>query len=482
MDIRQTIALARQAQAVWRDLPVRKRMQRIRRIRHRIARDAERLAGTVKLPQRTSTAETFSAEVLPLADACRFLEREAPGALAPRRLGARGRPAWLWGVRLEIRAEPLGVVLIIAPWNYPLFLPGVQALQALAAGNAVILKPGRHGSSAAEALAEIFHEAGVDSRLVCVLPESIEAAQAAISAGIDKVVLTGSASTGQAVLAELTRKLTPATMELSGCDAVFVRGDADPNLVARALAFGLRLNGGATCIAPRRVFVHEALFDEVEDRVGALARDIPAVPVDPTTTSTVRALAQEAVAGGARLIAGSLHTDGVTWPLVLSETEPEMRLLQSDIFAPVLSLVRVADDEAALAATGKCPYFLGAAVFGELPGAADLATRIPAGCVVVNDLIVPTADPRLPFGGRGRSGFGVTRGREGLLEMTATKAVAVRRSRWLPHFDPPDPRDSQLMKAYIQFAHAASLGDKLGAGMHLLRVLLSRGKGRRETG
>jgi aldehyde dehydrogenase (NAD+) len=121
---------------------------------------------------------------------------------------------------------------------------------------------------------------------------------------------------------------------------------------------------------------------------------------------------------------------------------------------------------------------LGATVFGRRRGAEALAAKVRAGCVVVNDMIVPTADPRLPFGGRGRSGFGVTRGLEGLLAMTTIKAIAVRRGRWLPHLERPHPDDARLMADYLRMAHGGSWRERIAAAVDLMRTALTR---RRKT-
>ena len=262
--IAREVVVAHAAQPGWAATRLRDRLHLIRRTRHAIACRAGELAAAVVRPQRRSVADVLVAEVLPLADSCRFLEREAEEILAPRRLSARSRPLWLRGVSVEVRHEPLGVVLVIGPSNYPLFLPTVQALQALTAGNAVILKPGKGGLSAAMAMAQVLETAGLDMRLFRVLPEAPDGARLAIATGVDKVLLTGSVGTGAAVLAELAPHLTPATLELSGCDAAFVRDDADLELAARALVFSLRLNAGATCIAPRRVFVARSVMGVLE--------------------------------------------------------------------------------------------------------------------------------------------------------------------------------------------------------------------------
>lgn len=474
MDYGQIAAEAREAQAVWAARPLRERLRTIRSLRHRAAASAHELARAAGLNGTRPEAEVLSSEVIPLFDAFRFLEREAAHLLSPRRLGSRGRPFWLSGVEAEVRREPLGVVLVIAPSNYPLFLPGVQAVQALAAGNAVLWKPGREGLPAAKVLAGLAAWVGLDPRLLVVLPEEPEAARAALAAGVDKVLFTGSAATGRAVLAELAGRLVPATMELSGCDALFVLPGADLDRVARAVRFGLSLNAGATCIAPRRVFAARELAGKLADRIAELAASLPAVALEPETACRARVLAAGALEGGARLLAGNLEPADDFQPLVMADALPTMRLLQEDLFAPVVSLVSVGDVEEALADDGLCPYALGAAIFGPEKEARALAGRVRAGVVVINDVIVPTADPRLPFGGRGESGFGVTRGGEGLLELTAPKVVAVRRVRQLPHLEERHPGGATLFHAYLTLAHAGGLRERLRGAAGLLRALAER--------
>jgi len=474
--VSRQIDRARRAQEEWAARSAAERLRCVRRLRHAIALSADALAASVQHAQRSSPAETLAAEIIPLADACRFLERKAAGALAPKRLGTRGRPWWLFGTRLTITREPYGVVLILGPWNYPLFLPGVQAIQALTAGNAVILKPGCGGSAATVQLARLCDKAGVPRDLIAVLPESVEAAEAAIAAGVDKVVLTGSAETGRSVLAQLAPRLVPATMELSGCDAVIVRADADLDLVVSALVFGLRLNGGATCIAPRRVFVHHTLAADLEERLVEAVASLGPAPVDPAVARRVQRAVVEAVVGGARLLTGELSQDRQFRPVVVTRARPHMQLLKSDLFAPVMSLVPVTSDAAALEGLRQCPYALGAAVFGERRGAEALAAKIPAGSVVVNDLIVPTADPRLPFGGRRESGFGVTRGLEGLLEMTVVKSTSVRCSGWRPHLQPSRPGDARVLRAYLAASHAGSIRDRLAGAWEMIRAAFERAK------
>lgn len=466
------IAAARAAQPGWAAAALAERLATIRRLRQKIAADPEKfLASLARRPNRTP-AESLLAELLPLADACRFLERAASRLLAPKRLGRRGRPAWLSGVAAEVRREPFGLVLIIAPDNYPLLLPGVQAVQALAAGNAVVIKPAPGCGEAIACLAQALLAAGLPVELCQVLGETTEDALAALAGGVDHVVLTGSAATGRAVLSELAPALTPAIMELSGNDAVFVFQGADLALAADALAYGLRLNGGATCIAPRRVFVPRgialALEDELRRRLAAAAP----VAVPASVRARLDPLLAEAERHGARFLPVRPEpSQAMLRPTAVLDADPGWGLLREDVFAPVLSMVPVRDMDEALTLDARCPYALGASIFGPAAQARALAQRVRAGSVSVNDLIVPTADPRLPFGGHGQSGFGVTRGAEGLLAMTRIKTVSIRGGRFRPHYDPALAGELEAARAYLRAAHGKGAGARLSALARLVLAL-----------
>ena len=447
--------IARAAQPAWAGAGVAARLRVMATLRRLIARDAGALAATID----RDPADTLVAEVLPLAEAAAFLVRHARAILAP--VAPRGRtPLWLWGVRALIVRDPCGVVLILAPGNYPLFLAGAQALQALAAGNAVCVKPASGCTAPMRALAALLTQAGLPVGVFSVLEE--DAGPAAVTAGFDHIVLTGSADTGRRVLA--TAGLTPCTLELSGADAMFVLPGADLALVARCLAYGLRLNGGATCIAPRRVFVTTADHAALRDRLLALLPALADARVPDRTAAQLRDLVALAVGQGASAVVVPGR------PVVVDDARPDMALLQQDVFAPWLALVPVATMEAALVADRACPYALGATVFGPDRAAAAFARRVHAGSVCVNDVVAPTADPRLPFTGRGRSGYGETRGAEGLLRMTVVKTISQRRGSFRPHLDPPRPDGARLFGAMVAVLHGG-----LPGWLTVLSLLRKRG-------
>ncbi len=325
---RLSLDLLRKAQHSWAGEPLPHRLRVIRKLRDRIAARAETLLDAFPTHLSRTRADSLTAEIIPLAEACRFLELRATRILATEKISTQGRPLWLGDVHVEVRHEPHGVVLIIGPSNYPLFLIAVQAVQALVAGNAVLIKPGRGGGPVARAFANLASEAGLPADVLVVLDETVEAASDALQSGVNKVVLTGSVQSGRAVLREAARQVIPVTAELSGSDAVFIQRGADVQRAAAAVAFGTTLNGGETCIAPRRVYVHKSLADS-------------------------------------------------------------FRAALSD---PQVSITAVDDDDEALDLASRSHFALGATVFGEEASARRLAARINAGVVVINDMIVPTAD------------------------------------------------------------------------------------------
>jgi len=469
----------RLAQRAWAATPLRLRVEVIGRLRRRVAAGAVELAETVptRLPGalNRSVADTLASEMLPLIEACRFLERDAERILSTKHLGRRGRPAWLGGVKTEVERAPWGLVLVLGAGNYPLFLAGVQTLQALVAGNAVLWKPASRTADPAFALRNLLVECGLPPELLTVLPAGVESATEAITAGVDHVVLTGSAETGKAVLRQLAESLTPATMELSGCDAVFVLPGADFGHTVRALAFGLRFNGSFTCMAPRRVFLvglGETQAAEFEARLmGALANLEP-VPVPAKTSRLLRELIEDARVQGADVLLAGLAagSDGAVGVTLIGRANPALLSMQTDVFAPVLSLMRAADLDEALAAGAACPYALTASIFGPETEARLLASRLRVGNVLINDIVIPTADPRVAFGGRGRSGFGVTRGREGLLAMTTPRTVQVQRGRSQRAYEATGDGHLELFAGLAQMLHGDGFSKRWAGLVRLLRA------------
>lgn len=463
----------RAAQAGWQRRSLGGRLQALGRIAAELARDADALVAAAARPA-ASAGEILASEVLPLAEACRYVARRGGSILSSRSLSGRDRAWWMGSIGVRELREPLGVVLIIGPANYPLLLPGVQLVQALAAGNGVLLKPAPGCAAPLEQLATLCARAGVPKDLVGLLPTSPAAAQAAIAEGVDKVVFTGSHAAGQAVACAAAESLTPAALELSGHDAVFVLPEADLDRVAASVAYALVLNAGQTCIAPRRIFATAQTLEQIVPRLTAALADEPPRPLPMENFVVAQAAVGQALAAGARLVCGELdeaaHPQPTMRPVVLCGVTASMAVAREDLFAPVVSLIGVENMTAALQQASQCAFALGASVFGPPPAAQRFAEKISAGCVTINDVIVPTADPRVSFGGWQASGYGVTRGLEGLREMSRLKVVCERRGRWLPHLTTGGARLATLMRALLLLRHGGDFRSRCrGVGLLLKR-------------
>jgi acyl-CoA reductase-like NAD-dependent aldehyde dehydrogenase len=466
----------RRAQAAWAGLSVAQRLRPVRALRHLLVAAADDLCEATARDLGKTPAEALGGDVLPLADACRFLERRAARLLRPHKVPSGLRPLWLWGQGDVVHRRPRGLIGLIGTWNYPVFLNGVALVQALAAGNGVLWKPSEVAPASAAALFRLLEQAGFPAGLVQLLDATREAGrQLAEEADVDHVAFTGSSATGRALAATLGRRLISSTLELSGCDAMFVLDDADVALAARAAWFGATLNRGQTCLAVRRAFVHRSLYPAFVDalrRSAATARPVPTAL--PAQREQARRLVRQAVDEGGRLLdvpAGEEPADACL-PRVVLDARPEMALCREATFAPLVAVLPFETVDEALRGDAQCPYGLGASVFTRDPKrAAALAPRLRAGAVTVNDVVAPTTHPATPFGGVGESGWGRTQGEEGLLEMTVSQVVSVRRGTFRPHYDLATGSASageDMLRGFLDFGHAPRFGQRLAGLWRML--------------
>ena len=436
---------ARLAQTAWAALPIRERPRAYRASAGNACEAILPLAEIVAREIGKTRFEALAAEVLPSAECCAFLCRQAEIILAPRRESQQGIMPFSGGA--VVRHVPWGVVAVLVPWNYPLFMCSSSVPLALAAGNAVALKASPRAKETIAAFGQWLHDAGIPPDLAPVLDSSDDMGRALVASPlIDRIVFTGSSKTGRSVLTAAAQNLVPATVELSGCDAVFVLRDADLKLAAAAVAFGLRLNAGRTCICPRRLFVEEPVAAEFIALLSAkLASAKLLASMDPQTLREADELARKLAA-----IPGvkPLH------PRALGEKEqalvysggPEALAAVQGCFLPALVVTTVKDSAEALRLDAASPYALGASIFARDPAAvAAIADHLRAGMIAINECMVPAGEAALPFGGANESGFGVRSGAEGLLEMTRPQTVAFARGTFRPHHDAADEAEDFLL-------------------------------------
>src|SRR5580698_617015 len=279
------VALARVAQTTWSRLTIKERLRPVRALRNLIALRTDALIEVANADIGRPPVEVIATELLPSTAALKFLEQKAQWTLAPRRIGWRLRPTWLVGCRDAIHRRAWGVVGVIGTWNYPIYLNVGPIAQALVAGNAVLWKPSENAPKTADLLHALFLEAGFPAELFHKLPATREAGPMLAEADIDRVVFTGSDTVGRKLAAKLGERLIPSTLELSGCDAMFVLADANVELAVKAAWFGVTLNRGQTCIAVRRVFIHRSIYEAFTEAVRKLPLNVK--PMELVTAGQV---------------------------------------------------------------------------------------------------------------------------------------------------------------------------------------------------
>jgi acyl-CoA reductase-like NAD-dependent aldehyde dehydrogenase len=456
-------ARCRSAQLAWQALPLRQRLAPIRELRHLLVENADRLTKAVSADVFRNPNEVLATDLLPVAAAMQWLAKRAEAILKPKKLGSP--PLWLMSCRDTIYHRPHGGVGVIGTWNYPIFLNAIPIAHALAAGNGVLWKPSEYAPRSASVLHELFMMAGVPADLLQLLPATREAGPQLAEADLDFLQFTGSDGVGRKLASRLGERLIPSILELSGVDACVILPDADPILAAKAVWFGTSLNAGQTCLAVRRLFVHESIRQRFLDALRPLAESGPAVSlVLPSQKQFLEdTIAAHRATGGIALTRTDESSPGASY---LLDPDRETAVDRAACFAPITTVRSFDSTDGLMRRLAEHPYGLSCSIFTADPARAEgLAPLLRVGSVVINDVIVATARPETPFGGRGLSGWGVTQGEEGLLAMTVPQVVTIRRGMFRPHFDTAATgKDTQaIIRGILEATHSRSWWSRLKA-------------------
>ncbi len=319
--------------------------------------------------------------------------------------------------------EPLGVVLVIAPWNYPVQLLLEPMIAAIAAGNAVVGKPSEISAASSAALARLVPQY-LDPDAVAVVEGGVDETTELLEQRFDHILYTGNARVGRIVATAAAKHLTPVTLELGGKSPAIVHDDADIRVAARRIAFGKWINAGQTCIAPDYVLVHRdverAFVEALRGQIRTFFGDDPRISPDYArivSASHFERLAGLLDQGGFTEVVAGGKVDADTRyiaPTVLRGVDPDAALMQDEIFGPILPVLPVDDLDAAIRFVNARPKPLSLYVFAKSRAAQQrVLARTSSGGACVNATVVHFAVPGLPFGGVGDSGYGAYHGREG---------------------------------------------------------------------
>ena len=442
--VQELVAEARLAQERYGQEPLTERRALLARVAELVLARADEIADVIVAETAKPRVEAFTTELFPALDALTWLARNAPTLLTPERV--RYPQLHLKHKRAHLLHEPLGVVGVIAPWNFPFSIPLTQAAYAVAAGNAVVLKPSELTPLSGALVEQLFAAAGAPPSLVRVAQGGGEVGAALVRArGLGKLLFTGSSEVGRLVAAAAGERLVPVTLELGGKDPMVVLDDADLTRAVGGALWASFFNCGQVCSGIERIYVEGALYGPFLEQLAARSRGLELGPlISEQQRARVDELVADALARGARAVVGGGAPARVGWyyePTVLVDVPPDARIEREEIFGPVVTVARVTDEAAAVRAANGGAFGLGASVWtrsGER--AARVARKLRAGSVWHNDHAYSYASAQAAWGGRGESGFGRTHGKHGLYDLTAPKFVDRDSGRvpvpwWLPYDD-----------------------------------------------
>ena len=428
--VQAAVDRARAAGAWWGGLNFDGRKVRLLRWRARLAERIEELAALTHAETGKPLADAI-VEATAAIEHIDWAARNARRVLGPRRMRTRLLVAEHTG---HLEYQPYGVVGVIGPWNYPILTPLGPISGALAAGNAVVLKPSEYTPAVGQWLADSFAEVVPEHPVFQTVHGLGDVGAALCRSGVGKISFTGSTATARKVMVTCAETLTPVVLEAGGKDALIVDADADVDAAAEAAVWGSMTNAGQTCIGIERVYavapVYDAFVAAVVAKAGKLRLGEEIGPITmPGQVDVIRRHIDDALAAGGRAVlggAGGVQPPNVA-PTVLVDVPEDSAAIREETFGPTVTITKVADAEEAVTRANALPYGLGGAVFGKA-NAIRIARRMRTGMVAVNSTLSFVGMATLPFGGVGDSGFGRIHGEDGLREFGRAKSITVRRA------------------------------------------------------
>ncbi len=487
---------ARAAMEEWTSWPLSRRVRAVKDAQLYIMEHVEDIARVVSSETGKPKVEAIDVDLLTSLTAGDFAARSMRSLFAPKRvpfdnlfflMRYMGRSSY-------IQRRPVGVVGIITPWNYPFGMPYSQAVMAVAAGNAVILKPSSEAPFSGLEVGKVFEQGDFPKDLVQVVVGSgSTVGRALICSGVDRLVFTGSSAAGTEIMAQAAQRLTPVTLELGGKDPFVVFDDADIARAVDAAVWGSFVNAGQTCACVKRIYLQNGIYDRfvslMKEKVGGLRLgngwDDPDVCVGPVINEgalrEMEAMVSRAVEDGGHVLIGGRRAPGLKGfffePTLIEGLPQHSPVVQEEAFGPLVCVLRFRTEEEAVRLANDCPYALSGSVWTrDLVKGRRVAERLSGGTVLVNNVAYTYGLAMTPWGGRGLSGFGRTHGRLGLEELTEPHHVHVdtgriKREVW---WHPYDRRGLEAGKALFDLLYGRRFSRRLSALLKLRRAMKGR--------
>jgi len=482
-DVAAAVARGRQAQSTWQRTSFTERARLFFRLRDMLLDDGDKLADILTSETGRPRAEVYSNEIFYLCDAIGAWSKNSEGYLRRRKI----TPSFplVKAKKLYSTYAPLGVIGIISPWNFPLTLTLGEALPALMAGNAVVVKPSELTPLSAIFGADLAARAGFPKDLLQVVVGDGDTGEALVDHA-DMIAFTGSVETGKKVMHRATDRLIPVSLELGGKDPMIVLKDADLDRAAGACVWGSLMNSGQACTSIERVYVEAPVYatfvEKIVSRVKAIRQGQSADEVDigcmtsEAQFNKVAAQVDEACAKGAEALAGGRRNPNLPGyyyePTVLVNVDHSMKIMTEETFGPVIPIMRVTNADEGVRLANDSRYGLSASIFsGDKTAAAGLADKLDSGAVCVNDSLVNFIVLEAPMGGRKDSGYGYRHSAEGIRKYCRQKTILTDRFGLKAEFAwyPTTQKKAQQVRHLLNLLCHSGWTHKLRALKGLLR-------------
>ena len=430
-DIPATVARLRRTFATGRTRDIEWRKRQLLQLAKLMEENEGAIAAALAEDLDRSPFEAFIADIATTAGEAKFAAKKVR-KWTKRRYQLLEMPQ-LPG-RGWIEYEPYGTVLIIGAWNYPFYLTLGPAVGAIAAGNAVILKPSEIAAASAHLMAELVPKY-LDNDAIAVVEGDGATSQELIAQGLDRLLFTGGTEIGRKVYEGAAPHLTPCTLELGGKSPVIVAADADIDVAAKRIAWMKLLNAGQTCVAPDYVLADASIRDELVSKIGAAVTKFTADKPDGMRIVNQRQFDRITgyLAGGDGKVVVGGKSDAASLrlqPAVVVDPDPDGPLMQNEIFGPVLPIITVQSLDDAIRFVNSRPKPLSAYLFTKTKETRERVIKeVPAGGMLVNHLAFQVSTAKLPFGGVGASGMGAYHGKYGFDEFSHRKSVLTKPTR-----------------------------------------------------
>lgn len=468
------VSRAREAQAVWREKSFSERGRLLYLFRDLLIDRKERIADVVSSETGKPRAEVYGGELFYVCDAIGFWAKNAGRYLKPEKI----RPHLLKTKKVFSLYQPVGVAGFISPWNFPLILTLGDAIPALMAGNAVVIKPSELTPLSALVAAELAQEIHFPQDLIQVVLGFAETGKALIDHA-DLISFTGSVETGKKVLRRAAERLIPVTLELGGKDSMIVLKDADLERAANGCVWGALMNSGQVCTSIERVYVEEPVYDDFVRRivgeVRALRQGRSADEVELGSMTSeeqlkkVESQVKDATKKGARVLLGGRRNPDLPGlfyePTVLVDVTHDMEIIKEETFGPIIPIIKVKDREEAIHLANDSRYGLDGSVYTKDKELGwQVAEEIEAGSVCVNDGLINFIIPEAPMGGIKESGLGRRHGIDGIRKYCRQKTIVIDRLELKREFSwfPITHRKTAFFRRGLNLLFRSGWKNKLG--------------------